>query len=152
MSRRICTKKRFPLRDSTYDNFLVSLLINRILKKGKKELARRIVYKSLNLLKEKTKKNPLSVLEKAIQNVSPKVQLKSKPVEGATYQLPTLLTRFRSINIAIKWIIQGAMKHGLKKMYLKLTMEIFDASKKLGHAYKKREDTHKIAEANRTFS
>jgi small subunit ribosomal protein S7 len=152
MSRRISTKKRFPQKDFNYDNFLVSLLVNRILKKGKKQLARRIVYKALINIKEKTKENPLIILEKAIRNISPRVQLKAKRVRGATYQVPVLLTRFRSTNTAIRWIIEGSNKRGQKRMYLKLSNELLEAAKNLGHAYRKKEEIHKIANANKAFA
>jgi small subunit ribosomal protein S7 len=91
MSRRISTKKRFPEKDSKYDNLLVSLLVNRILKSGKKRLAKRIVYKAFELIEIKTNQNPILILEKAVRNISPRVQLKAKRVGGATYQVPTLL-------------------------------------------------------------
>jgi small subunit ribosomal protein S7 len=152
MSRRISTKKRFPEKDFNYDNVLVSLLVNRILKKGKKQLARRIVYKALIILQEKTKENPIIILEKAIRNISPRVQLKAKRVGGATYQVPTLLTKFRSTNTAIKWIINGSQKRGPKKMYFKLSLELLEASKNLGYASRKKEETHKMAEANKAFA
>ena len=101
MSRRISTKKRFPKRDSKYDNLLVSLLINRILKSGKKRLAKRIIYKAFDLIEFRTNQNPILIFEKAIRNISPRVQLKSKRVGGATYSVPTLLNNYRSTNIAI---------------------------------------------------
>ena len=102
MSRRISTKKRFPERDSKYDNLLVSLLVNRILKNGKKRLAKRIVYKAFEFMEFRTNQNPILILEKAIRNISPRVQLKAKRVGGATYQVPTLLNKFRATNIAIQ--------------------------------------------------
>lgn len=151
MSRRISINKRFPEKDFNYDNLLVSLLVNRILKKGKKQLARRIVYKALNLVQEKINENPISLLEKAIRNISPRVQLKAKRVGGATYQVPTLLTKFTSTNTAIKWIIQGSKKRGPKKMFFKLSLELLEASKNLGNAYRKKEEIHKMAEANKAF-
>lgn len=151
MSRRISITKRFPEKDFNYDNLLVSLLVNRILKKGKKQLARRIVYKALNLVQDKISENVISLLEKAIRNISPRVQLKAKRVGGATYQVPTLLTRFSSTTTAIKWIIQGSKKRGPKKMCFKLSLELLEASKNLGNAYRKKEEIHKMAEANKAF-
>jgi small subunit ribosomal protein S7 len=103
MSRRISTKKRFPERDSKYDNLLVSLLVNRLLKNGKKRLSKRIVYKAFELIEFRTNQSPILILEKAIRNISPRVQLKAKRVGGATYQVPTLLNKFRSTNIAVRW-------------------------------------------------
>jgi small subunit ribosomal protein S7 len=152
MSRRISTKKRFPEKDFNYDNLLVSLLVNRILKNGKKRLARRIVYKALELIELKTNQNPLLVLEKAIRNISPRVQLKAKRVGGATYQVPTLLTRFRSTNIAIRWIVEFSRKRVGKAMAIKLANELLEAAKGLGNAIKRKEETHKMAEANKAFA
>jgi small subunit ribosomal protein S7 len=152
MSRRISTKKRFPDRDFKFDNFLVSLLINRILKKGKKRLSRRIVYKAFELIEFRTNQNPLSIFEKAIRNISPRVQLKAKRVGGATYQVPTLLSKFRSTNIAIKWMVEVSKKRSGKGMPLKLANELLEAAKGSGNAIKKKEETHKMAEANKAFA
>nr|AYO28706.1 ribosomal protein S7 [Neotessella volvocina] len=152
MSRRISTKKRFPERDIKYDNLLVSLLVNRILKSGKKRLAKRIVYKSFDLIQYRTNQNPIMLLEKAIRNISPRVQLKAKRVGGATYQVPTLLTKFRSTNIAIRWLVEFSRKRTGKGMYLKLANELLESSKGLGNSIKKKEETHKMAEANKAFA
>jgi small subunit ribosomal protein S7 len=151
MSRRISTKKRFPLRDFKYNNLLVSLLVNRILKCGKKRLAKRIVYKAFELIKFRTNQNPILILEKAIRNISPRVQLKAKRVGGSTYQTPTLLNKFRSTNIAIRWVIEFSRKRTGKGMFLKLANELLEASKGLGNSIKKKEETHKMAEANKAF-
>ena len=110
MSRRISTKKRFPKKDSKYDNLLVSLLINRLLKNGKKRLATRIVYKGFELIEFRTNQNPILILEKAIRNISPRVQLKAKRIGGATYQVPTLLNKYKSTNIAIRWVVEFSRK------------------------------------------
>ena len=152
MSRRISTKKRFPKRDSKYDNLLVSLLVNRILKSGKKRLAKRIVYKAFELIEFRTNQNPILILEKAIRNISPRVQLKAKRVGGATYQVPTLLNKFRSTNIAVRWIVEFSRKRSGKGMPLKLANELLEAAKGLGNSIKKKEETHKMAEANKAFA
>ena len=152
MSRRISTKKRFPERDSKYDNLLVSLLVNRILKKGKKRLAKRIVYKAFDFMKFRGNENPIFLLEKAIRNVSPRVQLKAKRVGGATYQVPTLLSKFRSTNIAVRGIVEFSRKRSGKGMSLRLANELLEAAKGLGSAIKKKEETHKMAEANKAFA
>jgi small subunit ribosomal protein S7 len=152
MSRRISTKKRFPERDSKYENLLVSLLVNRLLKKGKKRLAKRIVYKAFELIEFRTNQNPLFLLEKAIRNLSPRVQLKAKRVGGATYQVPSLLNKFRSTNLAIRWIVEYSRKRSGKGMSLKLANELLEAAKGLGNAIKKKEETHKMAEANKAFA
>jgi small subunit ribosomal protein S7 len=152
MSRRISTKKRFPEKDFKYDNLLVSLLVNRILKSGKKRLAKRIVYKAFELIEFRTNQNPISILEKAIRNTSPRVQLKAKRVGGATYQVPTLLNKFRSTNFAVRWIIEFSRKRSGKGMPLKLANELLEAAKGLGNSIKKKEETHKMAEANKAFA
>ena len=152
MSRRISTKKRFPDRDSKYDNLLVSLLVNRILKSGKKRLAKRIVYKAFEFIEFRTNQNPILILEKAIRNVSPRVQLKAKRVGGATYQVPTLLSKYRSTNVAVRWIVEFSRKLSGKGMSLKLANELLEAAKGLGNAIKKKEETHKMAEANKAFA
>jgi len=152
MSRRISTKKRFPEKDFKYENLLVSLLVNRILKQGKKRLARRIVYKAFELIEFRTNQNPLLILEKAIRNISPRVQLKAKRVGGATYQVPILLNKFRSTNIAIRWVVEFSRKRAGKGMSLKLANELLEAAKGLGNTIKKKEEVHKMAEANKAFA
>jgi small subunit ribosomal protein S7 len=152
MSRRISTKKRFPERDSKYDNLLVSLLVNRILKSGKKRLAKRIVYKAFEFMEFRTNQNPILILEKAIRNISPRVQLKAKRVGGATYQVPTLLNKFRATNIAVRWVVEFSRKRSGKGMSLKLANELLEAAKGLGNSIKKKEETHKMAEANKAFA
>ena len=151
MSRRISTKKRFPISDSKYNNLLVSLLVNRILKQGKKRLAKRIVYKAFELIEFRGNPNPILILEKAIRNVSPRVQLKAKRVAGATYQVPTLLNKFRSTNMAVRWIVEFSRKRSGKGMALKLATELLEGAKGLGNAIKKKEEIHKMAEANKAF-
>jgi len=152
MSRRISIKKRFPEKDSKYDNLLVSLLVNRLLKSGKKRLSKRIVYKAFEFIQFRTNQNPILLLEKAIRNISPRVQLKAKRVGGATYQVPTLLSKFRSTNIAVRWIVEFSRKRSGKGMSLKLANELLEAAKGLGNALKKKEETHKMAEANKAFA
>jgi small subunit ribosomal protein S7 len=152
MSRRISTKKRFPQRDFKYDNLLVSLLVNRILKNGKKRLARRIVYKAFELIEFRTNENPILILEKAIRNISPRVQLKAKRVGGATYQVPTLLNKYRATNIAVRWVIEFSRKRSGKGMALNLANELLEGSKGVGNSVKKKEETHKMAEANKAFA
>ena len=152
MSRRISTSKRFPERDTKYDNLLVSLLINRILKSGKKRLAKRIVYKAFELIEFRTNENPILILEKAIRNISPRVQLKAKRVGGSTYQVPTLLNKYRATNIAVSWLVEYSRKRSGKGMSLKLANELLEAAKGLGNSIKKKEETHKMAEANKAFA
>jgi small subunit ribosomal protein S7 len=151
MSRRISTKKRFPEKDSKYENFLVSLLINRILRCGKKLLSKRIVYKAFEYIQTKTNQDPIFILEKAIRNISPRIQLKAKRMGGATYQVPTLVSKFHSTNIAIRWIVEYSRKRTGKTMSLKLANELLEGAKGLGNSIKKKEETHKMAEANKAF-
>ena len=152
MSRRISTQKRFPEKDFKYENLLVSLLINRILKNGKKRLARRLVSKAFDLIEFRTSKNPVLILEKAIRNISPRVQLKAKRVGGATFQVPTLLNKYRATNIAISWVVDFSKKRSGKGMILNLANELLEASKGLGNSVKKKDETHKMAEANKAFA
>ena len=152
MSRRISTKKRFPKKDSKYDNLLVSLLINRLLKNGKKRLATRIVNKGFELIEFRTNQNPILILEKAIRNISPRVQLKAKRIGGATYQVPTLLNKYKATNIAIKWVVEFSRKRSGKGMSLELANELLEAAKGLGNSVKKKDETHKMAEANKAFA
>ena len=152
MLRRISTKKRFPKKDSKYDKLLVSLLINRLLKNGKKRLATRIVNKGFELIEFRTNQNPILILEKAIRNISPRVQLKAKRIGGATYQVPTLLNKYKATNIAIKWVVEFSRKRSGKGMSLKLANELLEAAKGLGNSVKKKDETHKMAEANKAFA
>lgn len=152
MSRRISTQKRFPEKDFKYDNLLVSLLVNRILKNGKKRLARRLVYKAFDFIELRTNQSPILILERAIRNTSPRVQLKAKRVGGATYQVPTLLNKYRSTNIAVRWIVEFSRKRSGKGMPLKIANELLEAAKGFGNTIKKKEETHKMAEANKAFA
>lgn len=151
MSRRISTKKRFPEKDSKYENFLVSLLINRILRCGKKLLSKRIVYQAFDYIQTKTNQDPIFILEKAIRKISPRIQLKAKRIGGATYQVPTLVSKFHSTNIAIRWVVEYSRKRTGKTMSLKLANELLEGAKGLGNSIKKKEETHKMAEANKAF-
>ena len=119
---------------------------------GKKRLAKRILYKSFELIEARTTQNPILILEKAIRNISPRVQLKAKRVGGATYQVPTLLNKYRATNIAVRWLIENSQKRSGKGMSIKLTNELLEAAKGIGNSIKKKEATHKMAEANKAFS
>lgn len=152
MIRRISIKKRYPSQDIRYSNFLVSLLINRILKKGKKSLAKIIVYKAFDVIYKKLDKDPLIIFERAIKNVSPKIQVKLSRIKKRKSALlvPTLISRYNATNIAIKWIISFAKKRAGKEFSFKLANEILDAANKSGASFKKKEETHKTAEANKS--
>jgi len=152
MSRRKRSKKRFPEADPVYNSYLVSLLTLRILQNGKKAFAQRLVYQAFDLLQQKTNLDALIILEKAIKNVSPVVELKAKRVGGATYQVPIEVKNFRATNLALKWIIKFSRERSGKNMSIKLAREILDASKGLGNSIRKKEEVHRMAEANKAFS
>jgi len=152
MARRKKIKKRIISPDSVYNNVLVSQFINQVMRKGKKDMARKIVYQAFNIIKEKTQKEPLEVFEKAIDNASPVLEVRPKRIGGATYQVPVEVKGERRIALAFRWIIQAAkMKRG-RPIKEKLAEEIINTAQNTGWAIKKKEDTHKMAEANRAFA
>ncbi|MGQ9802210.1 MAG: 30S ribosomal protein S7 [Candidatus Saccharicenans sp.] len=152
MPRRGIIRKRKPQPDPLYNSTLVGKLINLVLKKGKKSVAEEIVYGTLEILKNRTKEDPLKVLEKAIDNVRPLLETKSRRVGGATYQVPVEVPEQRSISLGMRWLVKFASDRSGKSMQEKLAAEILDALANKGGAVKKREDTHKMAEANRAFA
>lgn len=152
MSRRNISKKRFPAPDSIYNSYLVSLLITRILKSGKKTIAKTIVYQTFDIIKKKTNENPLNVFEKAIRNASPIVEVKARRVGGSTYQVPIEVSGFRATNLALRWIIRYADQRAGRSMAIKLANEIIDTANDIGNTIKKKEETHKMAEANKAFA
>lgn len=152
MSRRSKAKKRLVPIDAIYNSRLVSMLIVRVLQEGKKSLAQRIVYQSLDYIKTSTNSNPLLVIEKAVRNVAPVVEVKARRIGGSTYQVPIEVDALRGINIGVNWITKSARDRSGKDMTRKLANELIDASKQTGNSVKKREQTHKMAEANKAFS
>jgi small subunit ribosomal protein S7 len=152
MSRRNISKKRFPQRDSLYNSFLVSLLITRILKSGKKNLATNIVHQAFEIVKKKTDQDPLGVFEKAIRNASPVVEVKARRVGGSTYQVPIEVSGFRATNLSLRWILRYSNQRAGRSMALKLANEIIDTSNEIGNTIKKKEEIHKMAEANKAFA
>lgn len=138
--------------DPLYQNVMVAKFINHIMKEGKKTIARKIVYGAFDILKEKTKKEPLEVFDVALRNASPLLELKSRRIGGATYQVPREVRGDRKLTLAIRWIITGARNKKGKPMREKLADEIIDAANNQGWAVKKKEDTHRMAEANRAFA
>jgi small subunit ribosomal protein S7 len=138
--------------DMRYKDMTVAKFINYIMKKGKKTIAQKIVYGAFDIVKEKTKKEPLEVFKSAIENAAPLVEVKPKRVGGATYQVPTEVRGERRITLAMKWIILGAQTKKNKPMAEKLAQEIIDAFNNTGTAVKKKNDTHRMAEANRAFA
>jgi small subunit ribosomal protein S7 len=152
MSRRNISKKRFPQADAIYNSYLVSLLITRILKSGKKTIAKRIVYQAFDIIKKKTNEDPLSVFEKAIRNASPIVEVKARRVGGSTYQVPVEVSRFRATNLSLRWIIRYSDQRFGRSMAIKLANEIIDTANDIGNTIKKKEEMHRMAEANKAFA
>ena len=152
MSRRNISKKRFPQADEIYNSYLVSLLITRILKSGKKTIAKNIVYETFEIVKKKTNQDPLEIFEKAIKNASPIVEVKARRVGGSTYQVPIEVSSFRATNLSLRWIIRYANQRVGRSMAIKLANEIIDTANDIGNTIKKKEETHKMAEANKAFA
>lgn len=152
MSRRNTAKKRSITPDPVYKSRLVSMITVRILYNGKKNLAQKTVYNALEIVKEKTLSDPLEMLEKAVRNVTPLVEVKARRVGGSTYQVPIEVRAYRGTNLALKWMTQFARKRPGKSMANKLANEIIDAANDNGSTIRKREETHKMAEANKAFA
>ena len=151
--RRRRAEKRPRVPDARYNSVLVTRLINTILKCGKKSVAERIVYGAINKIGEKVKeKTPLEMLQQAIENVKPKLETKSRRVGGANYQVPLEVPHDRQEALALRWIVQYASSRKGTAMTQALAAEILDAFNNTGAAVKKREDTHKMAQANRAFA
>jgi len=152
MPRRGTIKKRKLKPDHFYNSTLISKFISAVMKKGKKSLAERIVYSSMEQVKQKAKEDPLKMFEKAVNNVRPTLETKSRRVGGATYQVPVEVPLNRATSLAVRWILRYAAERPGKSMIDKLSAEILDAASNRGGSIKKREDTHKMAEANRAFA
>ena len=152
MSRRHAADKREILPDPKYDDKVLAKFINIIMQSGKKSVAERIVYGALAEIGAKGKPEPLEVFGKALENVRPVVEVKSRRVGGATYQIPVEIRADRSQTLAMRWLVDGAKKRAEKNMGLRLAGELLEASENRGTAIKKREDTHRMAEANKAFS
>lgn len=152
MSRRVQAPKRYILPDPKYGSVRLAKFINIMMLDGKKAVAERVIYGALEVIKEKGVAEPVEVLEQALENVSPAVEVKSRRVGGATYQVPVEVRPVRRSALAMRWIIDAARKRGEKSMMLKLAGELSDAAEKRGTAVKKRDDVHRMAEANKAFS
>jgi len=152
MSRRNIAKKRFPEPDPVYNSYLVSLLTARILKSGKKNIAQNIVNAAFEIIQKKTEQDPLLVFEKAIKNASPIVEVKARRIGGSTYQVPIEVSAFRATNLALRWILTYSKQRGGRSMAIKLANEIIDTSNEIGNTIKKKEETHRMAEANKAFA
>lgn len=152
MPRRREVPKRIVLPDPKFGSERLTKFINMVMKNGKKAVAEGIMYGALDRITEKGSGDPLGVLEKALENVSPMVEVKSRRVGGATYQVPVEVRAARRQTLAMRWIIDAARKRGEKSMKQKLAGELMDAAEQRGSAVKKREDTHRMAEANKAFA
>ncbi len=154
--KKILKKKRKDYlkisADVRYDSTDVSRFINYVMKKGEKETARKIVYGAFDIIKKKTKKKPLQIFKKAIENTSPTLEVKSMRIGGATYQVPREVKGERQKFLAMRWIIQSARKKKSKQMRQKLAQEIISASENTGDAIKKKDNIHRMAEANKAFA
>ena len=151
MPRRREVPKRIILPDPKFGSEKLAKFVNMVMKSGKKAVAERIMYDALDRISEKGG-DAMDVLEKALENVSPMVEVKSRRVGGATYQVPVEVRATRRQTLAMRWIIDAARKRGEKSMQLKLAGELMDAAEQRGSAVKKREDTHRMAEANKAFA
>ncbi|VBB42199.1 30S ribosomal subunit protein S7 [uncultured Desulfatiglans sp.] len=152
MSRKRVAAKREITPDPRHKSVLAAKFINNLMKQGKKSTARTILYDAFDIIESKTKEDPLGVFQKAVENVKPIVEVKSRRVGGSTYQVPTEVRPARRQALSIRWLISFAEGRGEKTMAAKLAGELLDAANQRGSAVKKREDTHKMAEANKAFA
>jgi len=153
MSRRRAAEVKRIIPDANYKNIVIAKFINYLMFDGKKSKAERIVYKAIDSLSNKVKKEPVEAFEEVIDNLKPLIEVKSRRVGGATYQVPMEIRSSRSLSLALKWLVNAARSRKVEKaMSDRLAAELFDAHNKRGAAYKKREETHKIAESNKAFS
>ncbi|PAU75829.1 30S ribosomal protein S7 [Halovibrio salipaludis] len=149
--RRIATKREI-IPDPKFNSERLAKFINHVMEDGKKAVAERIVYGALDIVAEKTNQEPLEVFETALENIQPMVEVKSRRVGGATYQVPVEVRPSRQVALAMRWLVDFSRKRGEKSMVQRLAGEILDAAGSKGAAVKKREDVHRMAEANKAFS
>ena len=152
MPRRARAIRREILPDAKYHNETVARLTNKVMMQGKKSVAERIVYGALQIIGQQGAKEPVTVLEQAVRNVTPQLEVKPRRVGGATYQVPIEVRPERGLSLALRWLVASARARGGKSMAEKLAAELSDASQGQGVTIKKREDTHRMAEANRAFA
>ncbi|XP_059063062.1 small ribosomal subunit protein uS7c-like [Cryptomeria japonica] len=151
MSCQSTVEKKIEKFDLIYHNRLVKMVINRILKHGKKSLSYQFFYQSLKKIQQKTEKNPLIVLRQAIQKLTPKLIVKSRSVSGSTYQVPIEIKKKEGKILAIRWLLESSRKRSGRNMHFKLSYEIMDVAKEKGNAICKKEEIHKMAESNKAF-
>ena len=152
MPRRRVVAQRVILPDPKYKDESVAKFINTLMLNGKKSIAERVMYGALDQVARRTKKDPISVFEEALENVRPQVEVRSRRVGGATYQVPVEVRPVRRSALAMRWLVDAARKRGEKSMDLRLASELIEASENRGTAAKRREDTHRMAEANKAFA
>ena len=152
MSRRRVAERREVLPDPKFGNQMLARFINMIMKSGKKSVAERIVYGALDRIQERASGDPVETLDKALDNVRPLVEVKSRRVGGATYQVPVEVRAARRTTLAMRWVIDAARSRGEKSMALRLAGELLDAADNRGTAVKKKDDVHRMAEANKAFA
>jgi len=152
MPRRYRPAKREVIPDVRYGNQRVSMFVNRLMTGGKKSTALRVFYGALDLVQERAKKDPVEVFEQALRNVTPTVEVKPRRVGGSTYQVPVEIPADRALTLAMRWIMDNARKRGGRNMSEKLAGELMDAANGQGASIRKRDDTHRMAEANRAFA
>ena len=152
MSRRQVIQKRPIPPDPVYNSRLVSMMVRRVMRCGKKSLASRIVYQAMETIKERTGSEPLELFETAVRNATPLVEVKARRVGGATYQVPMEVRPDRGTALALRWIIDASRKRSGKSMAQKLANELMDAANETGNTIRKREETHRMAEANKAFA
>ena len=152
MPRRGGVVRREPEPDPKYGNLMMSRFINKLMMRGKKSLAQRIFYESCDIVAERTHKNPVEVFEQAVRNAAPVIMVKPRRVGGATYQVPVEVSEHRRVSLGMRWLLQSARARPGKSMSEKLANELMDAASGVGSTIKRREDTHKMAEANRAFA
>ncbi|MFO7539444.1 MAG: 30S ribosomal protein S7 [Chloroflexota bacterium] len=152
MPRRYRPEKRTVEPDLRYNNMHVSMFVNRLMRDGKKSTAQQVLYGSFDLIEERVNRPPIEIFEAALDNVKPQVEVKPRRVGGTTYQVPIPVDSRRQIVLAMRWILQGARNRSGRSMAEKLASELMDAANNQGAAIKRRDDTHRMAEANRAFS
>ena len=152
MSRKRKAPKRIFYPDAKYGSLVLAKFINFIMNDGRKDTAEKIIYSTLNKIKEKTKNDPIKIFNEAIENIRPNLEVRSRRVGGATYQVPVEVRTKRSQTLALRWLLEATRKRKNKTMSDKLFNELIDASQKKGAAIKKREDTHRMAESNKAFA
>jgi small subunit ribosomal protein S7 len=152
MPRRDRPEKREVVPDLKYGNIHVSMFVNRLMYDGKKSTAQSVLYNSFDLIEQRAKRPAIEVFEQAIQNVTPQIEVKPRRVGGSTYQVPTPVDSRRQLSLAMRWLLMAARSRGGRSMSEKLANELMDAATNQGAAVKRRDDTHRMAEANRAFS